>query len=179
MPKTYTSLTVANATAGNAILASDFSSLFTNSNNYRVPPMCRVYRSSDLTGYASNTAITWNAEDYDTDGMFTASSTDITINTPGVFLVVLNIYWTASAGVTTHNAVIAANGTPIQSKQSIDVSATGGVVPQTGVFSFPAGTVLTARAVYNGGSAYVIKGNAVANSDANSYISVTWLGQVS
>ena len=141
--------------------------------------MCRVYRSSDLTSYSSGTAITWNAEDYDTDGMFTASSTDITIGTTGIYLVVLNIFFTATATVANANAIIYAGASPIQSRQSIDLGSTSGVMQQHGVFQLTASTVLTAQLVIGGGSAYIVKGDAAANSNGNSYMAVTWLGQAS
>ena len=177
MAKDYN--TFSDVSTGDVYTAAAHNLILENVNNYRVPPMCRVYRSSDLTSYSSGTAITWNAEDYDTDGMFTASSTDITINTAGIYLVVLNIYWTASATVATASAGIVEDGSTIQSKASSDGSATGGVVHQTGVFSFPAATVLTSIASFSGGSNYAIKGTAAANSNANSHMSVTWLGQAS
>jgi hypothetical protein len=177
MAKTYPD--IGTFSPGDILTAATMNDVGTNLDNQRVPPSCRVYRSSDLTSYTSNTAITWNAEDYDTDGMFTASSTDITIGTTGIYLVVLNIFFTATATVTNANALIYAGASPIQSRQSIDLGSTSGVMQQHGVFQLTASTVLTARLALSGGSAYVVKGDAAANSNGNSYMAVTWLGQAS
>jgi hypothetical protein len=88
MPKTYADLTVANATAGNAILASDFSTLFTNSNNYRVPAMCVLTAGSQVIANTTATALTYSSEVVDTDAMHSTSSNTsrITIATAGVYL---------------------------------------------------------------------------------------------
>lgn len=49
-------------------------------------PKCEVYRAASLTA-SSNTAITWDTENYDSDGMFTASSDTVTIKTAGVYAI--------------------------------------------------------------------------------------------
>jgi len=179
MPKTYTALTVANATAGNAILASDFSSVFTNLNNMRVPPACHVYRSSDLTAYSQGTAITWNAEAIDTDDMW-ASGTNVTIATAGLYLMVLKGNFTATATLTANGWRIAVDGTAVA--QSYTQSVASGVLTQQSVsyiMPLTAGQIVTANISASGGSAYIIKGGASPHSENVTSLSVTWLGQVS
>jgi hypothetical protein len=176
MAKTFTTITAANATAGNAILASDHSAAFTTLNNHTVPPACHVYRSSNLTGYASGAAITWNAELYDTDGMFTASSTNITVSTAGIYLVNLKINWSATATVSAVGIRIAQNGSNVAQNYSTSVS--GGISGSGGqvyVGSFAASDTISANITVAGGSAYIINGGA-SLTELVSSLSVTFLG---
>jgi len=108
MAKTYN--TISTFTAGQVLTAAQMNDLGENSNNYRVPPMCLVYRSTDLTGYTHNTAITWDAEGHDTDGMW-SSGTDVTIQTSGVYLLHFKANVSGSATITQASPGIAINGT--------------------------------------------------------------------
>jgi hypothetical protein len=179
MPKTYTALTVANATAGNAILASDFSSVFTNLNNMRVPPSCHVYRTSDLTSYTDGTAITWQAEAHDTDDMW-SSGTNITIQTAGIYLCVFKVQTAASGTAMTYAAPqLLVNGTAAM--QLYNASVFSGIVSQgfvTYVASFAAATTIAANVLVSGATSYTIKGGTLHTTSASS-LSVTWLGQAS
>ena len=105
MAKTFTNLTVANATAGNAILASDHSSAFTTLNNHTVPPMAKVTQATVMTGVTVGTYVTYNnaAASIDTDGMWSSgSNTRLTVQTAGVYLVIWN-FQTGWSGVSYHN----------------------------------------------------------------------------
>jgi hypothetical protein len=176
MAKTYTALTAANATAGNAILASDFSSLFTNSNNYRVPPMCRVYRSSDWT--YSGTYISWNAEQYDTDGMW-SSGTDVTIQTDGIYLVEGSYAYTCTAS-NTWMALIIAKGTVFAARTSAPAYGTTlGFVTCSAVLSCVSGDIIRLLHDPFGGSSFVAKGGTIDAANGVTHMSVTWLGQAS
>jgi hypothetical protein len=179
MPKTYNSLTVANATAGSAILASDQAKVFENVNNYRVPPSCIVYRSSDLTSYSQGTAITWNAEAIDTDGMW-SSGTDVTIQTAGLYLLTLKGQVQGTATITAMGWRIAIGGT--SAVQSYTTSVNSGTITQNSVSivaSLAATNTVSANVSIGGGSAYIVKGGASVNSEAVTSLSVVWLGQVS
>jgi hypothetical protein len=179
MPKTYADLTVANATAGNAILASDFATLFENSNGYRKPPSCHVYRTSDLTGYTNATPITWQAEAHDTDGMW-SSGTNITIQTAGIYLCVFKMQMAASGTAMTYAAPeILVNGTA--ALQLYNDSVFSGIVSQglvTYVASFAAAATIGAQVLVAGATSYTLKGGTLNTTSASS-LSVTWLGQVS
>jgi hypothetical protein len=179
MPKTYADLTVANATAGNAILASDFATLFENSNGYRKPPSCHVYRTSDLTSYTSGTAITWQAEAHDTDGMW-SSGTNITIQTAGIYLCVFKVQTAASGTAMTYAAPeLLISGTV--AAQFYNASVFSGIVSQsvlTYVASFAATTTIGAQVLVAGATSYTIKGGTLNTTNASS-LSVTWLGQAS
>jgi hypothetical protein len=81
----------ADPTPGDEILASWGDDVRAALSFLANPPACRVYRSTTQTGIASSTktAITFNSERYDTDGMHnTASDTSrITVNTAGLYLI--------------------------------------------------------------------------------------------
>ena len=178
MPKTYTDLTVANATAGNAILASDFASLFTNSNNYRVPPMCEVYRTSTLTGYTSNTAITWQAERYDTDGMWSSGSS-VTIQTAGLYLVSLNAGISANATVSLVTAGIYIGGQLSAQNYLAVANGNDSYGSVAAIYSLTAAQTVSAAFAFIGGSNYAVIGSNTAYAREQSRLSVAWLGQVS
>jgi hypothetical protein len=61
---------------------------------------CRVYRTTNQSITAGSTVqITWEAENWDTAGMWT-SGTDITVPGPGLYVVVLGVRWAATADST-------------------------------------------------------------------------------
>jgi hypothetical protein len=98
MAKTYN--TISTFTAGQVLTAAQMNDLGENSNNYRVPPMCSVYRTAALSHTATGTyqAYTYDTELYDTDGMWDAGSpTRITLNTAGVY----DVKFVVSIGSTT------------------------------------------------------------------------------
>lgn len=104
MAKTYTALTPGNATAGNAILASDHATAFTNINNMRVPPCCIQERTGLVVADGGNAAVAFtSAASVDTeapsDPMHSTSSNNsrITIRTSGIYLVSANLQPTAGA----------------------------------------------------------------------------------
>ena len=88
MAKTYTAVTVANATAGNAILASDHSTNFQNVNNLIVPAAVSIDAGAQNIATATNTYLSFGASaTYDTDSMYSSGTpTYITINTTGLYL---------------------------------------------------------------------------------------------
>jgi PKD repeat protein len=92
MPKTYTA--AGSAVAGDVYTAAAHNVIVTDVNNFIVPPLVRANHGTttqSLTN-ATLTYVQWDAEDYDTDGMFTTSdNTKITINTTGVYLVTATI----------------------------------------------------------------------------------------
>lgn len=96
MPKTYTTVPAVNT--GDIYQAADYNSYTReNVNNMIVPPMARAYLNTDSgVANATNLALFFNQEDFDTDGMYTAGAAIMTIQTAGVYLV------TASAGVQIH-----------------------------------------------------------------------------
>jgi hypothetical protein len=181
MAKTYNTLTVANATAGNAILASDAAKVFENVNNYRVPPACIVYRSSTLTGYTSGAAISWNAELIDTDGMFAATSTTITIQTAGIYAITLKGQTGGSATVTEAQWNILVNGSVASKVLTREVASNINTIVTTSfIGSFADSTTIGASVNISGGSAYTVTGSANPMTDWGcTTLSVAWVGQAS
>ncbi len=176
MAKTYNTFT--NVSTGDVLTATNFNNVLTNIGNYRVPPMCMVYRSSNLTSYSSNAAITWNAESYDTDDMWSSGSS-ITINTAGVYLIQFKVHVTATATLTSVAPLVLINGTSVG--QFFSTSSFAGTATQmlySYVTSLAATNTVGAAVEIVGGSAYIIKGGTLNTVDASA-LSVTWLGQVS
>lgn len=177
MPKTYNS--IPSVSTGDVYTATAHNNIVTNVNNYRVPPSCHVYRTSDLTSYTDGTAITWQAEAHDTDDMWT-SGTNITIQTAGVYLCVFKVQTAASGTAMTYAAPqILVNGTA--ALQLYNASVFSGIVSQglvTYVASFAAGTTIGANVLVAGATSYTIKGGTLHTTSASS-LSATWLGQVS
>ena len=99
----YVAPTVANAVAGSAILASDMLVVMNDVISLRdntgvVPPMV-IVRRAVVQSIPHNvvTAISFDTEDVDTDGCFTATSTNITIKTSGVYLLTGNVQYISNA----------------------------------------------------------------------------------
>ena len=180
MPKTYN--TIPSVSTGDVYTATAHNNIVTSVNNYRVPPACTAYRSSDLTSYAS-AAITWQAVLFDTespsDPMWASGSpTQITVRTAGLYLVTFSGYTTATATVTlvvprvyVGASIVAQQNSPVQSGTDSGFSFST-------VLSCAVGNVITADVAYVGGSAYVIKG-AASTTNQQTRLSVAWLGQVS
>ena len=170
--------TPSTAVAGSTALTAAFwnEQVRDNTNFLYTPPMCRVYRSTNLTGYTSFTEITWDAEDFDTDSMW-SSGTDITINTPGVYLATTNLYVIAASGTMTRvGCAILYNGS-LRSLANYPVeSADAAYVEKSDVFNLSAGDTISAAAYITGGSTYSIGAN-VPENHTTSRLSVVWIGK--
>ena len=176
MAKTYN--TLSNVTVGSVLTASDYNEVLENSNNYRVPPAVRVVRTSDLTNY-SGAAITWQAETFDTDGMW-SSGTTVTIQTAGIYLV--NFYASATPVA----------GTPVYGNPQVSINGTVQYIQQTAYFagnnamrgaitalhSFAASDTVTAAMDVNWGGAANGTLRGGTNFDS-ARLALTWVGQVS
>lgn len=182
MPKTYNSLTVGNAAAGSAILASDHAKAFENINNYRVPPMVHLVRTTSTAAYTSGAAITWQAAvgSMNTDGMW-SSGTNITATTAGVYQVTFSGRIAASAGMFVCAPQLLVNGTAIvQHYSALYSSSTVCQFQVSGTFAMAVNDVLTAGVPIDapGGTTYTIYGTPSGETLA-ARISAVWLGQVS
>ena len=87
----FTYNTISTFTSGQVLTAAEMNEIGTNSNNYRVPPMCRARRAvaASVPNAAFTTQALSGADEYDTDTMHdTVTNNDrVTINTAGVYLV--------------------------------------------------------------------------------------------
>lgn len=173
MAKTYTALS--SVSTGDVLTATAYNNLITNSNNFRIPPTVRVYRSSDSSSYTSAAAISWNAEAWDTDGTFTATSTDITIQTSGLYYCVFYAYAVGTATITLVEPKVLVGGTT-RLHQTYNTGTTGGRFVLAGIMDLSATNVVTASVTFSGGSAYTIAGNASATSADASSLTLHWIG---
>ena len=146
-----------------------------NLNYLYTPPMVKVYRSSDLTSYASEANITWNAEEYDTDTMWT-SGTDVTIKTAGIWMVTGFAFVTATATMTATFFGVKKNGTYIAQQYHPPYSSTSSLVGYSGIHKFAVNDVITANISISGGSSYNVNGAASENGE-QSRVSLVWLGK--
>lgn len=179
MAKTYN--TISTFTSGQILTATQMNQIGTNSNNYRVPPSCSVYRSSDATGYTSS-LITWQAADYDTesptDPMWAsgANANKVYIRTAGIYAICFRFYLTATASITLMETDIYLNANVINVVNSPVFSTTAAYGLATHVQKCAAGDYVGAALSPTGGSAYVVKGGA-SDTYAQTRLTVTWLGQ--
>jgi hypothetical protein len=101
MAKTYNPLS--NVTVGSVLTASDYNEAVENSNNFRVPAMCSLYRNAALshTSNGNYQAVAWDSEEFtQTDSGMWASTPNpsrITLTTAGVYILTANASPGASA----------------------------------------------------------------------------------
>ena len=101
MAKTYN--TIGTFTAGQVLTAAEMNEIGTNSNNYRVPPMCLLKRTANSANLTQNTTNTVDfstsvaTEVFDTDGMHSlvTNASRITPTTAGVYSVNATLQLTA------------------------------------------------------------------------------------
>ena len=90
MAKTYTA--AGSATAGDVYTASAHNVIVTDVNNLIVPAYCEIARVATQTiNDATDTDISFDTEVHDTDGMFAPTSTTITVNTTGIYVITAEI----------------------------------------------------------------------------------------
>ena len=189
MPKTYYTLTPANATAGNAILADDHAKAFENINNFRKPPMCSANITANQTvNNNQNTFLRFDAPAVQTDGtMLTQGTTSttaanagkITINTTGVYLVSFNLMAPSPNATGVRYAIITKNGigTPGSLDAIINTS-----VPPVAVSMNHCASVALSLVETDYLQVGVLNTSGVATTSYapfQSWISVVWVGQAS
>ncbi len=176
MAKTYTA--AGTVSAGDVATAAAWNIIGADVNNLIVPPAVMVVRTSDLSSYTGDTAITWNSSIWDTDTMFT-SGTNVTINTAGIYIVTLNVYWQATATVSIANANFALNGNSVVGNYSGTTSGTAGWGNSSMLMNLSVSDVITGRVGFAGGSAYIVKGNAASQFNQQTRMGLSWIGRTS
>lgn len=182
MAKTYPA--IGPFAAGDVLTAATMTSIDTNLDNFRVPAMCSVYRSSDLSSYTASTLITWQAADYDTespsDPMWAsgANADKVYIRTAGVYALSFRFYLTATASITLMETDIYLNANVINVVNSPVFSTTAAYGLATCIQKCAVGDYVAASLSPTGGSAYVVKGGA-SNIYSQTRFTVAWLGQAS
>lgn len=100
-----------------------------------IVPSCRVYNSGNIaTANGAVTALTFDSERWDTDGMHSvaANTNRITIRTPGIYLVGGNIQWEFSiVGVRDHAILL--NGVVADRIAYVNLPAGGSSDPDTNI----------------------------------------------
>lgn len=177
MPKTYN--TIPQVATGDLLTATAWNNQATNVNNYRVPPMCRVQLSGNQSIANSTTKdLSFGTESVDTDGMFTATSSVITIQTAGIYLIAANVIFSPNAGgvrqvVITRNDVADATNNVIAGAFGAGSSTTNNSFSLASAMSLSVNDTLRLNVFQNtGGALNVLAGDYT-------FLSATWLGQVS
>ncbi len=106
----------------------------------------RVKRST-LLAIANNTptVVTWDTEDYDTDAMFAATSTDITVKTAGKWYLNATIKWENVGFTNIRRIEFLVDGTVKSKSQELPGSAQESVQTFSDVLSLAIGEVVTVR----------------------------------
>ena len=172
MAKTYSSIpTVA---TGDVYTATAHNNIAENVNNYRVPPMCRVKRSGNLS-YTSNTDIAWTAEDFDTVATHDnpTNNTRITINTAGVYVVSFGYQINFSGTWTGGDSVIKKNGGTTVANTHTQTRSVNVILSINTVVEAAVGDYFTAAVVIGGATSPIVA------EAATTYFCAAWLGQVS
>jgi hypothetical protein len=181
MPKTYTA--AGTVVAGEVYTAAAHNIIATDVNNFIVPPLCRVRRATTQSiSNSTDTFVTFPIEDIDTDGMFTATSDTITIQTAGVYQVsasilfaanntgarIMNIYKNPTS-VSDFAAVFASQWTNATQTYSTVMSASG-------IASFTAGQTLKIAVFQTSGGPLNIGDTGFTSV---TQLSAAWVGQTS
>ena len=184
MAKTYN--TIGLVSAGDPLTETIWNEQAENVNNYRVPPMAVVARTSNQTGYTSQANISWSSALVDTespgDPMWAAGSPGVvTIRTAGLYLVQLQFHASASATVTFAGCLIK-KGSTVIGEQFLPIFSPGGFPEMKGnmalVVDLAAADTVSGGVTIVGGSSYTIRG-AATTTDSQTRLAVTWIGQQS
>jgi len=177
MAKTYNTLgTVA---PGDVLRANSgtaaYNGVITNINNFRVPPMCRVYRATTLTPYTAGSAITWDAESFDTDGMHDAvtNTSRITANTAGVYSFTGSVRVDTTGSFTSRNIFAKVNGTTFVWQALGPAAGTNDSSPVAFSYLLAVNDYVELFVANGGTGTFAIADSVEAN------ITATWLGQLS
>jgi hypothetical protein len=189
MPKTYN--TIPTTTTGSVYTAAAHNNIVTNVNNYRVPPACRVRRTTNQSiANVTWTVINWNTEAHDTDDMFTATTNQITVQTAGLYLVTASLSFVSNStgfriGAIALNPTITGSGDSASVASNFTAFASDARTPAVNgaetavslslVASLAANDKIALIGYQNSGGAL----NAVSTAQSSDHLSVAWLGQVS
>jgi len=182
MAKTYN--TISTFTSGQVLTAAQMNEIGENSNNYRVPPLCVLRRTTLFTMASANTdyAITFTTanEDADTDSMHDGSTnTDrITVSTDGIYML------TASCQFAAPNFVTSSRSMFIDMRGSINGQIVGDLqVPASGISSAHCVSILVKAAANDYFRMFVRHSDNVSRDVVVTtepiIFSAAWVGQAS
>lgn len=153
--------------------------LKTNLNNLIVPPACRVYASGNQSiGNATFTAVTFNSERFDTDGMHSTSvnTARVTAATAGIYQITGHLVFASGSG--TRNARIRLNGVTSIAEQETPVTTATRAVTVTCLYELAVGDYVELLAYQDSGGALNILGNGTV-PNYGSELSAVWVGRTS
>ena len=180
MAKTYTAPTT--VSAGDAITASLYNTYVgTNVANLIVPPAVSCLRSTTQSiANGTDVYVTWPIEVYDTDGMFTAGSDTVTIQTAGIYLITVGVFFAANA--TGYRVVMVQKNGPGPTDQAsllsnawVPATTIPTVVNTAVTATFAASDTIKVVAAHLAGAALDIGSTTVPVTR----LSVTWVGRTS
>ena len=185
MAKTYN--TISTFTSGQVLTAAQMNEIGTNSNNYRVPPLCRLALTgtSSVTSGGAGLIVPFGAADVDTDTMATTGAgAKITIKTAGVYQVSFAVLWTAGTSGNVRQATVRKNSTGTAQGMSGIFSDGNHAAMSNGLIISLKNSTLTSLAVNDtldlnvfqdsGGPITVGAGNVAAT-----FLTAAWVGQAS
>ena len=151
----------------------------TGVNNLIVPPMAFANRTSAQSiGNTTWTLVTFNAETFDTDGMFAPSDTKITIQTAGVYFVSAQIGFSLNGTAdrlckVEKNAGAANTGTPLLSSFVKSISVSDTHTTMSGIFNLAVSDTIHLSVYQNSGVALDTATNPLA------FLQAIWIGRTS
>ena len=177
MAKTYTA--AGTVVAGEVYTAAAHNIIATDINNFIVPPMVSATATAAQSlNNGTWTFINFTSEVFDTDGMFSASDTKITIQTTGVYQMSGQVGWALNGAQDRlskieKNAATPSNGTPLLSSFVDAISVSDTHTTMSGIFSLTAGDTVHLSVYQNSGGAL--------NTAANPYplLQAIWVGRTS
>jgi hypothetical protein len=183
--KTYNP--IPSVATGDVYTAAAHNAIVENVNGYRVPPMCRLTRTTDQSiNSGTETRVQFGTAVFDTDPTMatTGASAKITINTAGVYLVNAESMWQSVSTLTFYRYHYVAVSSTVERIARQGVFHSGGVqaISSSAVVSLAAGATLELFVFHTRGSALDISttGSALGTTPgAVASLSAAWLGQVS
>lgn len=187
MAKTYG--TVTTFTAGSVLTAAQMNVAGGAVNNLVVPAAARVTRTTTQS-VANSTlaALNFNSTVFDTDSMVGATTTYVTVNTPGLYIVTAEVGWGAViAGG--RGIFLSVNPTLSGSGDSTTITASTriGSTFLTGVGSTTTQTSISVSSVYNFSAGdrlavglLQVSGGTLSTDNADgTHLALTWIGRTS
>lgn len=177
MAKTYN--TIPTVATGDVYTATAHNNIATNVNNYRVPPMCRVYRNAALnhTNNGNFQDVSFDTESFtQTDsGMWTVGDpTLIYTKTAGLYLFTASLEFAANATGFRGASLVHSTAGRIAYSFVLNVGAGGGTaLALSSVASCSATDTIKLQGFQSSG------GNLGYSTGQVFHLSATWLGQVS
>jgi hypothetical protein len=146
--------------------------------------MCRVEKTSTMNVLtAIDTLVTWDVEKYDTDNMVTlaSSTSQITINTPGIYTITAGLSFQANA--TNRRAMWITKNSTVYNDNIVGVNRTaadaGSILMQaTTIIELANADVLRLYAYQSSGSTLTVPASASAPETTNTFLSICLTGNL-